>query len=65
MAGTREVTKMETAMHRVLTKGREVRFRTLGLEPERGISVPLNEWRNMGEPEVITVTIEPGDRLNP
>lgn len=30
----------------------------------RGLSLPLDTWRDMGSPDVLTVTIEPGDRLN-
>lgn len=27
-------------------------------------SIPMDKWRDMGEPDVITVTVQPGDRLN-
>lgn len=28
------------------------------------VAVDAEVWRDMGEPDVVTVTIEPGDRLN-
>ena len=28
------------------------------------VDVERSAWRDMGEPDTITVTIEPGDRLN-
>ena len=31
---------------------------------EREVSVTKGAWRDLGEPETITVTIEPGDLLN-
>lgn len=35
-----------------------------GLVCAHAVSVDVEVWRDMGEPDVITVTIEPGDRLN-
>lgn len=39
-----------------------------GEPPERGrvnkIDLPRSQWVEFGQPDVITVTIEPGDRLN-
>jgi hypothetical protein len=29
------------------------------------VYLPLEVWREMGEPDSVTVTVEPGDRLNP
>jgi hypothetical protein len=33
-------------------------------DDDRSVVLPENDWRDMGEPESVTVTIEPGDRLN-
>ncbi len=30
----------------------------------RYLAMPVSVWREMGEPKVITMTIEPGDALN-
>lgn len=32
--------------------------------PERQVWLPQEDWLAMGEPREITVTIEPGDKLN-
>lgn len=29
------------------------------------VNMPAGAWRDLGEPDQITVTVEPGDRLNP
>ncbi len=31
---------------------------------ERCVEISKQDWTDMGSPDVITVTIEPGDRLN-
>lgn len=33
-------------------------------DPTRTVKIPTRTWREMGEPHLITVTIEPGDRIN-
>jgi len=35
------------------------------LSPIQVLSIPREKYEDMGEPEYITITIEPGDRLNP
>lgn len=44
-----------------------VRFRKEIEEDERPyvIDLPYDVWQDMDRPETITVTVEPGDRLNP
>jgi len=43
----------------------DVTFECLGPERSFGLCVfPRDEWEDMGEPETITIEIEPGDRLN-
>ena len=36
-----------------------------GEAPTHTVYVERAAWRDMGEPDTITVTIEPGDHLNP
>ena len=35
-----------------------------GEAPTHAVDVERSDWHDMGEPDVITVTIEPGDLLN-
>lgn len=35
-----------------------------GEAPTHAVHVERSDWHDMGEPDVITVTIEPGDLLN-
>lgn len=32
--------------------------------PDRTLDLPVADWHDLGEPDTITVTIEPGDKLN-
>lgn len=68
------LSKMQAVMHRtsfqrdlvdrrsaVVFEAREDDLGTI----EKEVSIELSAWQDMGEPDTITVTIEPGDRLNP
>lgn len=49
-----------------VTGGGLARFEARGdvEDPYRGVRIAHDIWVELGEPEVITVTLEPGDRLN-
>lgn len=61
LASTRTVMRQRPTEH-----NDRVLFRQELDEPgvARGVSFAAADWHDMGEPGVITVTIEPGDRLN-
>jgi len=64
-------TKTRSVLHRVDLHGAEgvglVTFERIldeQDEPQRRVRIDVAAWHDLGEPDVITVTIEPGDRLN-
>ena len=60
------ITKQQVIMHRGVHNSAYTRFQedfTDALHP-RYIVISRSDWAGMGTPEVITVTIEPGDKLN-
>lgn len=56
------MTKSRQVLKRVNREGPRVMF---GSMSDYHIAVPIDEWRLYGKPNEITVTIEPGDMLNP
>ena len=62
------LTKQQVIMHRssVAWVNAGVMFREDMDEPgiQRGITVSFSDWTDMGSPEILTVTLEPGDLLN-
>ena len=60
------LTKQRVIMHRGVHTSACVRFQEDYIDPghPRNILISSADWLDMGCPEVITVTIEPGDLLN-
>ena len=63
------LSKTEVVLDRDTDTPTHVRFAyepdlAAGEAPTHTVYVERVAWRDMGEPDVITVTIEPGDRLN-
>lgn len=65
--------RTEVAMHRVLTSQGQVTYAGPQMPSDDPTDLPLTTYTvtmneaaaiDLGHPEVITVTIEPGDRLN-
>lgn len=54
--------KTRSVLHFRSQIGQTVRFGRP--DDERGTILSALDWRDLGEPKEITVTIEPGDRLN-
>ena len=61
------LTKQQVVMHRIVRDGVYVEhFQEdyTDLAHPRKIVISHADWADMGSPEVVTVTIEPGDLLN-
>ena len=63
------LSKTEVVLDRDTDTPTHVRFAyepdlAAGEAPTHTVYVERVAWRDMGEPDTITVTIEPGDRLN-
>ena len=58
--------KQQVILHHVVTNDRKAMFSEHLDEPgvQRRFSLAAGDWTALGGPEVITVTVEPGDRLN-
>ena len=68
---TRVLTKTRAVLdrHDAASTATHVRFSyaadlAAGEAPTHAVDVERSDWIDMGEPDVITVTIEPGDLLN-
>ena len=64
------LSKTQTVLDRDGDTATHVRFAyavalAAGEAPTHSVYVERVAWRDMGEPDTITVTIEPGDHLNP
>jgi len=60
-------TKQSVLMHKRDTASLHTKWFTEKLDESghpRNIMISSTDWADMGSPEVITVTIEPGDMLN-
>jgi hypothetical protein len=56
-----------SVLHAVVREGEDITFARMLDEPDeaqRTVCLDADTWRDLGSPDVITVTIEPGDRLN-
>lgn len=61
------LTKQRRVLNRLVMPGDTVPFGYVDDDTDRTVFVHFmgrQDWRDMGEPEVITVTIEPRDLLN-
>ena len=56
------LTKQQVILHHVVTNDRQAIF--CERLDESGVPRRAGDWTDMGSPEVVTVTIEPGDLLN-
>ena len=60
------LTKQRVIMHRLSESDFTERFQEEYTDPghPRVLTMLFDDWADIGSPEVITVTIEPGDLLN-
>ena len=60
------LTKQRVILHHIVTNDRQAIFceRLDESGVPRRLSFKAGDWTDMGSPEVVTVTIEPGDLLN-
>lgn len=57
------LTKTQAVMRRIGTKRGRVHFDDFAGPPDIVVTLNEDRWRDMGEPDEITVSIEPGRRL--
>ena len=59
-------TKQRVIMHRIRAIGKGVTFQEAFTDPghPRVLTMLFDDWDDIGSPETVTVTIEPGDLLN-
>jgi len=58
------LTKQRVIMHRGVTTSDYTQWFCEPSEHLRNIVMLCTDWADMGSPEILTVTIEPGDLLN-
>lgn len=57
-------TKQRTVLRRAADTSHSVTVFDNGEDPWPSLELPFAKWEHLGRPDVITVTVEPGDLLN-